>query len=419
MKKLLLLGLIVLTGCSTQVKPDNGVDLGALKDARISNIVTDFEYDGRIKKIDWTDDNTGEDFIIKVDSKNHYGFGKSVDVYFSITNIGIKDTNASVVFSFGDKQNVLKIYSKGNDIKETRDIFDHQTEELTPTIITETLWNEISFGKPTVNYNNFNRKEIVKATPKDSFIDNFKTGETKFYRAVIKTPKEVKGDEWYIEVFGDNLYGHLDPNSWTYSETFDSLTTGELNGQDSWSCNSTGIYAVQTSVTAVSSAKAVKATVGGSGSRLCSRGITGISQGIVEYYFRKSETNKSAYLIMRESSAGKMYIHFDTSGNITMYEGGVGYQTIQAYSANTWYKVTVEFDDSAQADKYRVKIDNGSYTAWRSVNGTYTNIDQIDFTDGSANQTYYFDEICPEGGCGGGAEETPIIKPRTSIINFN
>lgn len=188
--------------------------------------------------------------------------------------------------------------------------------------------------------------------------------------------------------------------AWSAEDKFNSYTDGDLNGNSggvSWNGNwvSDANHDVQ-GTTVAEGAKAVsfvtKAVSGTS-----TRAITGISAGIVYVSVRAAQTNQPFFVILRSAGAGKMYIVFQTDGNIKIYNGTTSvYDTIQAYSANTWYRIGIEFDDAAQPDLYRANIDGGAFGAWKGTNGTYATIDEfhIDAIDMTAG-TFYVDAISP------------------------
>ena len=126
---------------------------------------------------------------------------------------------------------------------------------------------------------------------------------------------------------------------------------------------------------------------------------------------RAAQTNQPFFAILRSAGAGKMYVVFQTDGNIKVYNGTTSvYDTIQAYSANTWYRIGIEFDDAAQADLYRVNVDGGAFSAWKGTNGTYATIDEfhfdaIDMTAG----TFYADAISPTYSLAEAVAFTPQI----------
>ncbi len=106
----------------------------------------------------WTDNNDGENLIIKSD-RQYYDGRDSSEVYFSITNISDKDQKPDIKFLFDEKE--------GRGMKEIA-LLNSQNDVIA-------------------------------------------SGQTNFYKAVIYYPQNSKG-EFFIEAKGDNGgYGFLDP----------------------------------------------------------------------------------------------------------------------------------------------------------------------------------------------------------------
>ncbi len=119
----------------------------------------------------WTDNNEGENLIIKSD-KRYYDGRDSSEVYFSITNISAQAQKPDIKFLF--------------DQKEGRGM-----------------------------------KELALLNSQNALIAS---GQTNFYKAVIYYPQNSQG-EFFIEAKGDNGgYGYLDPyyasglvGNWTFN----------------------------------------------------------------------------------------------------------------------------------------------------------------------------------------------------------
>jgi hypothetical protein len=96
-------------------------------------------------------------------------------------------------------------------------------------------------------------------------------------------------------------------------------------------------------------------------------------------------------------SNGQCFVRFGPNGYFQTYEGAPAntYRDISPYQLNVWYRVYMEFDDSAQPDKYRVKINDDPWTPWRMVNvATYSKIDKFRIRDLATNaHAFYLDLI--------------------------
>ena len=189
-------------------------------------------------------------------------------------------------------------------------------------------------------------------------------------------------------------------NDWTYEQDFNALSDGDLNGQDSWSGYAG--FDVQTT-TRYEGTKAVEI----SGAELdvsLLRGISSISSGSVYVALRSGATNQEQSFILYESGVGnKMVVSLNSDGNITILNNTTPVTVYSNYSADIWYVAVIEFDDGAEANKYRVRIHDGvswgSWSSWVSVvGGSYTSINwiKVNFHTGVVQtDSFYFDIITP------------------------
>jgi hypothetical protein len=189
-------------------------------------------------------------------------------------------------------------------------------------------------------------------------------------------------------------------NNWTYEQKFNTLTSGDLNGQDLWIGSAD--FDVQESIT-YEGDKAV-ACGSGSGLRAITRAINPVSSGNVYIAMRLGSIGSGgAAGFSLEDVAGndKIYVRFrDDSGHIQALSESGTYKTIYPnYSLNTWYVINIEFDNSSYPNQVRMRVYNGSvwssWTDWFIVfNHSYGNIQNIRMVVGS-NTSFYLDTITP------------------------
>jgi len=282
----ILILTLIIGGCSI----NNEVKLVAedLRLGAIDAIPAFLSIDGVDKSIEFTDENIGEDFIIKTDSYNYYGFGGNSLVYFTITNVSKTNQNGDVAFSFSDKKYISSIrkFVRNEEVTETKLIpaTATSTEQEISTKVTKTIWEYLPIFK--IDIPKITRKSVKNRITDKGFTDFFKVGETKVYIASVRIPVGTQNDEWFIEVFGDSSYGHLDPNLWTHEQTFNDLTNGGLTGQDSYTTliSTAGAVDVVTTGTPYEGAKHVFCDNGSAGTDQIKRNITGIESGTM-YFF--------------------------------------------------------------------------------------------------------------------------------------
>ena len=104
---------------------------------------------------------------------------------------------------------------------------------------------------------------------------------------------------------------------------------------------------------------------------------TAVADWTQAFYVRKAVTNEEFLVLLEQhSTLTWAIVKFSTGGQI-QYFNGSAYVDIQAYSADTWYLIEVEWRTSDNTARYR--IDWWSWTSFVAVNWTFTSIDSIRF----------------------------------------
>lgn len=344
----------------------------------------------------YTDDLNREDLIITSDRKDYTNVTGSVEVIFSIENKTIAQ-NVHIIINQAQVKAIDQFYG-----------YDQYPE----TIITQSeKTNEIIKGSSspetyiqTVVSNELIDRPIWSTLPFKDFMDSrsayvfLQTDETKLFRAILEI---VGAAEFTIEAYGEyGGYGLLDP--WTYTQNFDSLNTGDLNGQDSWSGNTA--FDVQTG-TVYAGAKAVG--INCQNGLYIIRNISAVTTGVITFYVQKSSIgNGLGYVTLRDATGFRIGVVMHSDGYISAYHNDAtpAYDHLLAYSANTWYKITIDFD--ALNKTYDVYIDDLIYANDFYMYSSRTDdisIIRLD-TDGT-NAYYYVDEIQPGSIPSAGGEE--------------
>jgi len=188
-----------------------------------------------------------------------------------------------------------------------------------------------------------------------------------------------------------------------FTDDFNSYSDGAIVGQGSWTNQQEGDKFTVQGTTVKEGAKALQVVIGGTITPIIHKTGTGVATGRLSFYVRKTGTNHEFIVsIEKRSTTQGAIVKFDASGNITYFNGST-YATIQAYSADTWYLIEVEWRVSDHKARYR--IDGGTWTDYYAVNGsTWTELDAVRlFGDASISGTSYIDYI----------DENPIV---TTII---
>ena len=145
--------------------------------------------------------------------------------------------------------------------------------------------------------------------------------------------------------------------AWTYEQKFDGLTTGDLNGQDSWSGSTN--FDVSTTNPA-QGAKCVTIT-GDATERQISRTITAVNDGIFYVSMRSADTSHLFVLKIFSVGGQLTSLNFHPTGpNIWVYNGATPTNIVTTWTANTWYRFGIEIIGDGT---FKINVDGGAWSA--------------------------------------------------------
>ena len=185
-------------------------------------------------------------------------------------------------------------------------------------------------------------------------------------------------------------------------DNFDSYATGNLdglNGGTSWSeawGDTTGIcstwYDVVSTPVQGGTRAAHTATSGGE----CGRGFTADSTENQAYglYLRAASTASGLVSVWQTGATGIARIVLTTGGQIAVINNLTA-DNLQAYSADTWYKVDIRITSFA-GKTFQARVDDGSWTADKTFynNNAATSL-SLFWSSGQSTVDSYFDTIGP------------------------
>ena len=181
--------------------------------------------------------------------------------------------------------------------------------------------------------------------------------------------------------------------AWTYNQNFDDLTTGDLNGQDSWSGSTA--WDVQTSVVQAG-AKAISC-VGSSSNENITRTITATTSGHFIFYMRATHSGGthtgSTHRFRNASAIGRFEVRFTQNSNNLQLVGSSTITLVSGYSINTWYKIEIDYNTTTGVT--RARVDDGAWSTDAGMAST-GDITELFFQTNDAPSpagTYYFDTI--------------------------
>lgn len=189
-------------------------------------------------------------------------------------------------------------------------------------------------------------------------------------------------------------------SNWVATDNFDSYSSGAsldgASGGSGWTGNWTALFATtNTAETAPSGGQGGMCyrSNTSTGQSFLTRAFSAISAGTIRFRIRVTDTSPNNFVgvIIESSGSGVFYVRIN-GGNIQYYDGV--YNTIQAVSADTWYTVDIDFDDATQNNKWRIRIDEGSWSSWVSSAIAFTTVDtfRID-KSATTSMTLYVDDI--------------------------
>jgi len=229
-----------------------------------------------------------------------------------------------------------------------------------------------------------------------AILKSIKTGQTTLLQAIASTvqkltleQKAVMDEATYddIEKSGNNyiIENILNP----YSQTFETLNLGDLNGQDSWSGDVLWDV-INTDHAGATGTQSILATSENSTPTI-SRTVLSYINGICIFYFKFNYgggdgTANYIKAILKDGATAKITITWTRATTVI----DVNSTSCGTFAEGTWAKVEVKFSGGNNIDY--VKIDDVEKITNQAV--TYTKIDVISLLGYSiGNQSNRFDEI--------------------------
>lgn len=215
--------------------------------------------------------------------------------------------------------------------------------------------------------------------------------------------------------------------TWAGTENFESYAnTNAINGLNggsgwngAWATVNSGITitSTQASEGTLSAAKIDGTTSESSAKRFLT---TNAANGPMYISFRTSDVTASyaGGFRLGPNSSGNVAQAVEitvgqSSGNINALIGGA-WNSLQAASSNTWYRMGIDWDNGGHPNQWRWNMNNGSWSSWLSSsdNNPFSTIDGIYFrgTENNAANNFYWDDISPT--------YTPPVANNGSLLTF-
>jgi hypothetical protein len=179
-------------------------------------------------------------------------------------------------------------------------------------------------------------------------------------------------------------------------DNFESYSVGSintLNGGSGWS----GTWAevgsncdIESSVVNTGT-RAAQDTDGLSGAV---RAWSAESAGVFYVSIRAGVFANSGAFYLKSGASGILFVSCRATGPAIGYYNGSVYATLVAGVVNTWYRIGIEWDNTNQANKWRLNVDGGTWTSWANSGATFSSLDTIGFNgSGDASYDVWFDDI--------------------------
>jgi hypothetical protein len=209
--------------------------------------------------------------------------------------------------------------------------------------------------------------------------------------------------------------------AWTYEQKFNTLSDGDLQGQDSWTGDA-GKWTVTTDGSPTEGAKCVKLSADADAYYYAYRNVDTVTNGTVYFSWKMTfNATTAGEFVLRDSSGNNSCrISFEPDGNIYAYNSsGPAWDVIGTFSANTWVRIGIAFEYGAgsweglSADSFKVSVNNGAWSSAKSMQTSGTNCGSIKLqgiTKTTAGNTIYVDFISPDYA----AVSTPTVTTQAA-----
>lgn len=191
---------------------------------------------------------------------------------------------------------------------------------------------------------------------------------------------------------GDGLaYSSISPYTsqanWTYEQDFEALTTGALNGQDSWSGDTSWVVGTTSPYTGsqcLESQVEGDAPAGIDNYKPIARTITTLSEDFDNFYFAvKYDTTGGAVrsaLTVEDGTTAAMYFATTSSGaSVQLYDYAGAWVTITSLANQTWAVIQAQINFTTGTYRARGNVGGtwGGWTAWGDLGGTPTSLNNL------------------------------------------
>lgn len=244
------------------------IDVGGTVDGQIDTPVVSVVTEAKEKyTATYTDNNLGENLIIKTSSET-YGVFDKAEVLFSVQNTSLTDQNVDIRFLFEGQEKVLDIQELVEAEQYEVQVPVYETQKGACVTVQDPCDKQVQIGTSTETHvrdrwqaanptkqvaQKISQKPLAaRFKPETSFAFNIPAGKTYYFKALVDIPNVLRyRSEFVIEAYGDlGGFGQLDPwfdSGYLYCQKWTAKPNGTLGGaattSSSFSLAATGTIA--------------------------------------------------------------------------------------------------------------------------------------------------------------------------------
>ena len=358
--------------------------------------------EGEVIEFPYTDENVGENFIIRTDKENYTplwawnGFdiylmvknesGKTQNVFaspfflkdFTIESIALLAPGVMTIIKEPIYQEICMATTTGTTTECYTEKIGEQDKEVLGkwnTIANPTFLSEEDYSQFVAD-NDIPVKDKGNRKAKQKFGALFLKNQTAYFKIRLKAHEPFSMEEFDLEIIGDKGgYGLLDPTIFT--DDFESYPLADINGQGGWTAPS-GVI-VQSTTTFEGS----KAMLIGAEGYVIKSGTTR-NDGKITLYINAVSSSTDNWLThyLYESTTRIMQFQLNNSGigaaTVALYDNTATWRKIDDIPINDWFYLEIEWQSSDH--KLRANVNGGTWSSWFSgTNNWSSGIDTIRF----------------------------------------
>lgn len=175
-------------------------------------------------------------------------------------------------------------------------------------------------------------------------------------------------------------------------ENFNALSTGNLSGQNGWTCTDSTFVVEGTVYHDYSKGIISTSTL----ATACGKNVATSTSGVYGFWLNSGDiTSTNEFRLRNSSSATRVSVGISNNAAFYRDNSATGFQFASSLSIFQWHFVEVQIDTTN--DRYRTRIDGGSTTGWitmqTSGGSAIAQVRMVNAAGSPANGSIYIDTI--------------------------